>query len=81
MSSDITPIAALPAVAAAERALTAAVDPDRMMRDVAFLSTLQRHAGTEDEAAAFEEGGKHVIETLSSEQRFRCVPGNALTTF
>ncbi len=30
-----------------------AIDADRMMRDVAFLSTLERHAGTEDEAAAF----------------------------
>ncbi len=53
MSTDSTPIAALPAVAAAERALLAAIDPDRMMRDVAYLSTLQRHAGTPDEAAAF----------------------------
>jgi len=53
VSTDSTPIAALPAVAAAERALLAAIDPDRMMRDVAYLSTLQRHAGTPDEAAAF----------------------------
>jgi len=30
-----------------------AIDADRMMRDVEFLSTLQRHAGTEDEAKAF----------------------------
>ncbi len=30
-----------------------AIDADRMMRDVEFLSTLQRHAGTEGEATAF----------------------------
>ena len=30
-----------------------AINADRMMRDVAFLSTLQRHAGTADEAKAF----------------------------
>jgi N-acetylated-alpha-linked acidic dipeptidase len=40
-------------VVAAERALVGAIDADRMMRDVAFLSTLRRHAGTEEEAAAF----------------------------
>lgn len=60
MGSDMTPIAKLPAVAAAERALLAAVDPDRMMRDVAFLSTLRRHAGTEDEAKAF----RYIAEQL-----------------
>lgn len=42
-----------PAVAALEAALCDAIDPDRMMRDVAYLSTLVRHAGTPDEAAAF----------------------------
>ena len=36
-----------------EQTLMNAVDADRMMRDVAYLSTLQRHAGTEDEAKAF----------------------------
>ncbi|MFN8540802.1 MAG: M28 family peptidase [Thermomicrobiales bacterium] len=60
MSSDMAAIAALPGVAAAERALLAAVDPDRMMRDVAFLSTLRRHAGTEDEATAF----RYIAEQL-----------------
>src|SRR4051794_5477964 len=53
MSQDLTPIAALPAVAAAEADLLAAIDPDRMMHDVEFLSTLQRHAGTPEEAEAF----------------------------
>ena len=53
MSNDVTAIATLPAVVAAEEGLLAAIDPDRMMRDVAYLSTLQRHAGTPDEAAAF----------------------------
>src|SRR5215217_983230 len=42
-----------PAVAALEAALLERIDPDRMMRDVAYLSTLRRHAGTPDEAAAF----------------------------
>lgn len=60
MSNDIAAIAALPGVAAAERALIAAVDPDRMMRDVAFLSTLVRHAGNEDEATAF----RYIAEQL-----------------
>ncbi len=60
MSGDLTAIAGLPAVAAAEQALLAAIDPDRMMRDVEYLSTLQRHAGTADEAAAF----KHIAEQL-----------------
>ncbi|MDP9374988.1 MAG: hypothetical protein M3Q65_21580, partial [Chloroflexota bacterium] len=41
------------AVAALEAAVLARVDPDRMMRDVAFLSALRRHAGTPDEARAF----------------------------
>lgn len=36
-----------------ETTMLNAIDADRMMRDVAFLSTLQRHAGTEDEATAF----------------------------
>ena len=36
-----------------EATMLNAIDADRMMRDVAFLSTLQRHAGTEDEATAF----------------------------
>jgi len=36
-----------------ETTMVNAIDADRMMRDVAFLSTLQRHAGTEDEAKAF----------------------------
>lgn len=53
MSHDMTPIAKLPAVAAAESDLVAAVNADRMMRDVEFLSTLQRHAGTPEEAEAF----------------------------
>jgi len=53
MSHDLTPIAALPAVAAAEQALIGQIDPERMMRDVAYLSTLERMAGTADEAAAF----------------------------
>jgi hypothetical protein len=60
MGDDITRIAALPGVAAAERALLGAIDPDRMMRDVQYLSTLQRHAGTEDEAAAF----RYIAEQL-----------------
>ena len=42
-----------PAVAALEAALLERIDPDRMMRDVAYLSTLRRHSGTPDEAAAF----------------------------
>jgi N-acetylated-alpha-linked acidic dipeptidase len=46
-------IAQVPAVAALERRLLALVDPDRMGRDVAFLSTLRRHSGTPDEATAF----------------------------
>ncbi len=53
MSHDLTPIAALPAVVAAEKTLLGLIDPDRMMRDVAYLSTLERLAGTADEAAAF----------------------------
>ncbi|MGI8689371.1 MAG: M28 family peptidase [Thermomicrobiales bacterium] len=36
-----------------ETTMRNAIDADRMMRDVAFLSTLQRHAGMEDEAKAF----------------------------
>ena len=60
MVDDMTAIARLPAVAAAERALIAAIDPERMMRDVAYLSTLQRHAGTPDEAAAF----RHIAAQL-----------------
>ncbi|MHB8646146.1 MAG: M28 family peptidase [Thermomicrobiales bacterium] len=36
-----------------ETTMLNAIDADRMMRDVEFLSTLQRHAGTEDEATAF----------------------------
>lgn len=36
-----------------ETSMLDAVDADRMMRDVRFLSTLERHAGTADEAAAF----------------------------
>jgi N-acetylated-alpha-linked acidic dipeptidase len=36
-----------------ETTMLNAIDADRMMRDVAYLSTLERHAGTEDEAAAF----------------------------
>ncbi len=36
-----------------ETTMCNAIDADRMMRDVAFLSTLQRHAGTDDEARAF----------------------------
>lgn len=36
-----------------EGKLVGALDPDRMMRDVAFLSTLRRHSGSPDEAAAF----------------------------
>src|SRR5215211_1321435 len=42
-----------PAVAALEAALRERIDADRMMRDVAYLSTLRRHSGTPDEAAAF----------------------------
>src|SRR5919202_1390095 len=42
-----------PAIAALEAALVERIEPERMMRDVAHLSTLQRHAGTEDEAQAF----------------------------
>ncbi len=42
-----------PAVAALEAALCQGIEPDRMMRDVASLSALVRHAGTPDEAAAF----------------------------
>ena len=53
MSLDFERLAALPAVARAERALLERIDPDRMMRDVAYLSTLARLAGTADEAAAF----------------------------
>src|SRR5437867_91070 len=36
-----------------ETTMLNAIDADRLMRDVAYLSTLERHAGTEDEAAAF----------------------------
>lgn len=36
-----------------ETTMCNAIDADRMMRDVEYLSTLQRHAGTEDEAKAF----------------------------
>jgi len=53
MSLDFGALAALPAVSRAERALLDRIDPDRMMRDVAYLSTLERLAGTTDEAAAF----------------------------
>ncbi len=53
MSNDLSVIAKLPDVVAAEEGLLAAIDPDRMMRDVEYLSTLQRHAGTPDEVAAF----------------------------
>jgi N-acetylated-alpha-linked acidic dipeptidase len=40
-------------MATVEQTMLALIDPDRMMRDVAFLSTLERHAGTADEAKAF----------------------------
>ena len=60
MADDMTSIAGLPAVVAAERAMIAAIDPERMMRDVEYLSTLQRHAGTPDEVAAF----RHIAEQL-----------------
>ena len=40
-------------VAALETALLGLIDPGRMLRDVAFLSALERHAGTPDEARAF----------------------------
>ncbi len=53
-------IARLPAVAVAERALRERIDPDRMMADIAHLSTLIRHAGTADEAAAF----RHITDEL-----------------
>jgi hypothetical protein len=53
MGLDFGAFAALPAVARAERALLARIDPDRMMRDVASLSALERLAGTVDEAQAF----------------------------
>jgi N-acetylated-alpha-linked acidic dipeptidase len=36
-----------------EQTMRDLVDADRMMRDVAYLSTLERHAGTADEAKAF----------------------------
>ena len=36
-----------------EQRMIALVDADRMMRDVRFLSTLERHAGTADEREAF----------------------------
>lgn len=36
-----------------ETTMLDAIDAERMMRDVEYLSTLQRHAGTEDEAKAF----------------------------
>src|SRR5919202_6899320 len=42
-----------PAIAALEAALVERIEPERMMRDVAYLSTLRRHSGTPDEAAAF----------------------------
>jgi N-acetylated-alpha-linked acidic dipeptidase len=71
MSQDLTPIAALPAVAAAEKMLLELIDPDRMMRDIAYLSTLERLAGTADEATAFrhiaEECRKAGIEDVREE--------------
>ncbi len=36
-----------------ENTMLDAIDAEQMMRDVEYLSTLQRHAGTEDEAKAF----------------------------
>jgi N-acetylated-alpha-linked acidic dipeptidase len=53
MGLDFGALAALPAVARAERALLDRIDPDRMMRDVAYLSTLERLAGSADEEKAF----------------------------
>jgi len=50
---SVTDIAALPGVAALEAALVGAVDAERMMRDVRYLSTLERHSGTAAERAAF----------------------------
>lgn len=50
---SVVEIGTLPGVAALEAAMTGAVDADRMMRDVAYLSTLTRHSGTADERAAF----------------------------
>jgi len=50
---SVTDIAALPAVAALEAALVSAVDGERMMRHVRYLSTLERHSGTDAERAAF----------------------------
>jgi len=50
---SVSDIAALPAVAALEAALVGAVDAERMMGDVRYLSTLERHSGTADERAAF----------------------------
>lgn len=50
---SVVAIGTLPHVAALERDMTGAVDADRMMRDVAYLSTLERHSGTADERAAF----------------------------
>lgn len=44
---------AVPSVSELEKALVGAIDPERMMRDVAFLSTLRRHSGSPDEAQAF----------------------------
>jgi hypothetical protein len=71
MTTDLTPIAALPAVARAERALIERIDPDRMMADVAYLSTLERLAGTEAEAQAFrylaDECRKAGIEDVREE--------------
>lgn len=52
-AETVARLAALPAVAALERDLQGRIDPDRMIRDVAFLSSLQRHAGTPEEAEAF----------------------------
>ncbi len=37
-----------------ETTMLDAIDAERMMRDVEYLSTLQRYAGTEDEAKAFQ---------------------------
>ena len=71
MGQDLTPIAALPAVVAAERALLELIDPEWMMRDITYLSSLERLAGTTDEAAAFryiaEECRKAGIEDVHEE--------------
>jgi hypothetical protein len=70
-NASIASIASLPAVVAADRALRERINPDRMMADVAYLSTLVRHAGTADEAAAFryiaDECRKAGIEDVREE--------------